>query len=175
MLELWKMRRARKAVLAAILPLVQRTRFVHGHISDDAWLEAYMVGFLSMLITLIAQRSVSSIGSDALGNVQADTWQEITGLPGSLFGEEMCLLSASGHRDFERGCHNAAMLVTAMTARRSTEGIAFVEPCLDGAMYGSLTDQMRIDEDVWTLWSDYFERARSRVSGLRDGQGRWER
>lgn len=168
MLEFWKMRRARKAVLAAILPLVQRTRFVHGHISDDAWLEAYMVGFMSMLITLIAQRSVGSIGTDALGNIQADTWQEITGLPGSLFGEEMCLLSACGHRDFERGCGNAARLIAAMTGQRGAEGVELADLGLGSAMFEPLTGQIRIDEDVWTLWSDYFVRAQPNISGGRD-------
>ncbi|MCV0429771.1 MAG: hypothetical protein K5905_30400 [Roseibium sp.] len=158
MLELWKSRRARKAAVATIRPLVERTRFANGNISDDRWMDAYMVGFLTMLITLIAQRRVDTIGSEALGIVQADAWQEITGLPGQLVGEEACLLSANGHRDFMRGCHNAGKLESALTAQSGFHWFNSGNPDLDGTVETGGTRRMLDDTEIHALWSEYFER-----------------
>ncbi|MES0812324.1 hypothetical protein ABLO27_22735 [Roseibium sp. SCPC15] len=158
MLELWKSWRARRAAVTTIRPLVERTRFVNGHITDDRWMDAYMVGFLTMLITLIAQRRVHSIGSDALGNVQADAWQDITGLPGELVGEEACLLSANGHRDFMRGCENAGKLETALTTQGGFQWFSSGHSDFDVTATSSEPRQMIDDNDIRALWSEYFER-----------------
>ncbi|MCX2721285.1 hypothetical protein [Roseibium salinum] len=140
--------------MTSIRPLVDRTRFTNGDIADDQWLDAYMVGFLTMLITLIAQRRVQSIGSEALGIVQAAAWRDITGLPGELIGEEACLLSADSHGDFEQGCRNAATLYSVLMAQGqgSTAATATVEE--DAAGLLPALD----DSDIHALWSDYFER-----------------
>lgn len=158
MLELWKSRRARKAAVKTIRPLVERTRFVNGQITDDRWMDAYMVGFLTMLITLIAQRRVHSIGSEALGIVQADAWQEITGLPGELVGEEACLLSANGHREFMRGCTNAGKLESALTAQSGSLWFSSENPDIDNVSTAGNSQRMLDNNDIRTLWSEYFER-----------------
>ena len=157
MLEFWRTWRARKAAVDIIRPLVERTRFVNGRIDERDWMDAYMIGFMAMLITLVAERHFRSIGQDALGNVQADAWQEITGLPGALVGEEICLLSSTRDPEFELGCENAAAFVAALAAPHDVDvgnpGAAFVGSASAGQFY----DQQG-DRDVWALWSDYFGR-----------------
>ncbi|MBA5775977.1 hypothetical protein H2509_02415 [Stappia sp. F7233] len=165
MLEMWKARRARKAAVATILPLVERSRFRSGQFSDSHWLDAYMVGFLVMLITLVAQRRVHSLGSDTLGNVQADAWQEITGLPGNIVGEEACLLSATGHRDFERGCENASKLMNAIISGAERHPSSEESGNLGGAIYDDdasaalppgLGDTEH-DRNLQSMWREFFE------------------
>ena len=156
MIRLWNTWRARKAAVSAIRPFVERTRFANGEISEDRWLDAYMIGFVTMLITRIATDRVHAIDTEALGIVQANAWQDITGLPGELMGEEACLLSAGNHSDFCRGCQNAESLVAAMSAvrLRRWEGTE---------KSGSENDHPNLrpdvdDQDIQSLWSDYFEK-----------------
>lgn len=165
MLEIWKARRARKAAVATILPLIERSRFRGNQFSDSHWLDAYMVGFLVMLITLVAQRRVHSLASDALGNVQADAWQEITGLPGNLVGEETCLLSAAGHRDFERGCENATRLMDALISGAERDPSPEAGGGLGGAVFDANASatlppglgDTEHDRHLQMLWREYFE------------------
>lgn len=155
MLDFWNTWRARKAAVSTILPLVQRTRFVNGEIADDRWLDAYMIGFLTMLITRLATERVHSIGTESLGIVQAAAWQDITGLPGELMGEEACLLSAGNHADFCRGCHNADILARALAAGKGAQWFRAPVSLLDsdGPDHRTAVD----DGDIRALWSDHFE------------------
>lgn len=162
MLELWKARRARKAAVSTLAPMIERTRFRRGRFAENDWLDAYMVGFLVMLITLIAQRRVSSLQSDTLGIVQADAWAELTGLPGELVGEETCLLSSIGHRDFERGCENAVTMMNAMIAHADQER-GRSSPFAGDYSTDELTNpppglgDSDHDRHLQNLWRDYFE------------------
>lgn len=120
-------------------------------------MDAYMIGFMAMLITLIAQRRFRSIGQDALGNVQADVWQAISGLPGALVGQEICLLSSTRDPEFELGCQNATAFVAALAASHDVDaadpGAAFT-----GSVGAGQFSLEQGDCDVWALWSDYFGR-----------------
>ena len=53
-----------------------------------------------MLITFIATRSTGPLDTDDLAAVQVGAWTDITGMPGDLFGEEICFLSASNDNRF---------------------------------------------------------------------------
>jgi|GEM_PF-1177022 len=162
MLDFWNTRRARKAAVSTILPLVQRTRFVNGEIADDRWLDAYMIGFLTMLITRLATERVHSISTEALGIVQAAAWQDITGLPGELMGEEACLLSAGNHADFCRGCENADILARALTAGKIGNWFGPSVSLVDSNTTGQ---RSAIDDgDISALWSDHFEQPIFRMS-----------
>jgi hypothetical protein len=112
---LWKAGRGRRAAVATIAPLVERSRMRLNGIADTAWLDPYLVGFIVMLITLIAQRKVSVLDSHSLGIVQREAWAEITGLKAELIGEEVLHLSATGHRDFAAGCRNAVAFHEALS------------------------------------------------------------
>lgn len=126
MWQLWKARRARRAALRAIAPLVAGTRLRLDGIADRAWSDPYVVGFLAMLATLAAERRVGGLSPDILGLVQAETLAAIAGLPADTLGERIFTLSAAGDHRFEIGRCNA--LLFAAGAPPLPEGGAAGEP-----------------------------------------------
>jgi hypothetical protein len=149
MLQLLRVRRARKAAVAAIHPHVERSRAqLHG-ISEGAWRDPYVIGFLAMLITLVAQRSERRLGEQALGLVQLDAWEEITGTKTSNIGEDICLLSATGDTAFRAGCDNALLVFEAIEA----EGLG--RDSLRHPDVGQGPDAPASPST--TLWSRYFD------------------
>lgn len=106
-LDLSKVRRARKAACAVISPMVAKSRHRLGEIPDAAWASPYVVGFMVMLITIIAKTEIGKIEGQTLCIVQAKAWEDITGIKSGLIGEDVLLLSAARNREFETGCHNA--------------------------------------------------------------------
>jgi hypothetical protein len=102
--------RARKAAVALIRPAVEDLRARRGGISDAIWLEPYMVGFMSMLITIFARWEAPSTDDAALGRIQERAWQEITGLRYPI-GREILLLSQAQDEQFATGCRDAATVV----------------------------------------------------------------
>ncbi|MXN66662.1 hypothetical protein GR183_17230 [Stappia sp. GBMRC 2046] len=157
MLELWKARKARKAAVATIAPMVRRSEFQGSRITDHHWLDAYMIGFVMMLISLVARRRVHSIDDDTLGIVQAEAWEEITGLPGNVGGEEACLLSVNGHRDFQRGCLNAIAFMDAMTAGDAGFAPDPRLPEIPGAGGEPSGAGSERDRQLMELWHEFFE------------------
>lgn len=121
MLDVWRARRGRKVAVAAIAPLVESSRRKLNGLAQSDYLEPYIVGFLSMLITLVARRTMAAATDDAVGLVQAEAWGEITGLGSDSIGEEICLLSSSGDVDFYSGCSAAAQFFE-MSCRPSADG-----------------------------------------------------
>jgi hypothetical protein len=150
MFQLFKARRARRAAISIICPLVERSRWkLHG-IPESAWLDPYMVGFLSMLITLVAKDKASNLDVDALGLVQLEAWKEITKLEMNDIGEEICLLSMDHNNVFQAGCDNAVLLFDAI-----------MEPGGASGMMDDSTDELPpcgFPNDVVTaLWKRVFE------------------
>lgn len=111
-LDLSKVRKARRAACTVISPMVTRSRQRLGAIPDAAWSTPYMVGFMVMLITIIAKTEVGKIEGQPLCLVQTKAWEIITGMRSDLIGEDVLLLSAARNRDFESGCHNAMALAS---------------------------------------------------------------
>ncbi|MCW5567025.1 MAG: hypothetical protein KIS84_02215 [Dokdonella sp.] len=149
MLQWLRVRRARKAAVAAINPHVERSRSrLHG-ISDAAWRDPYVVGFLAMLITLVAQKEESRLGDQALGLVQLDAWEEITRVKTSNIGEEICLLSANGDTAFLSGCRNAQRMFDAFAAEPSVgDGVSA------GEAEPSAGTQSGAASQLWSLLFD---------------------
>jgi hypothetical protein len=116
MFGLWKVRRARKAAVALIAPFVEesQSRFAT-QLTEHVWLEPYMVGFISMLISLVAERTTGRLDSQSAGLVQLEAWQDVTGFPSHLIGEEICLLSSGNDRRFSYGCLNASRFMEELT------------------------------------------------------------
>ena len=54
-LEWSRTRKARRAAVAAISPIVEDSRHRLGGISDVAWSDPYIIGFMVMLISIIAR------------------------------------------------------------------------------------------------------------------------
>src|SRR5271165_5633566 len=113
MFGLWKSRRARNAACGMIGPLLNQS-MQRGAIPDTAFRDPYIIGFLSMLITLIAKRQVGPLGAASLAAVQAKAWTDITGADGALVGEEICFLSAGHDKAFDLGCRNATRFFEAV-------------------------------------------------------------
>ena len=67
MFQLLRARRGRKAAVAAIAPQVDASRHRLTGIPDAIWLEPYVVGFITALITLIARETVGSLSVRAMG------------------------------------------------------------------------------------------------------------
>jgi hypothetical protein len=105
MFRVLKTQRARRSAVAAISPFVKRSRAAR-EIPDSLWFEPYFVGFMGMLITLMASRD-QSLDTDDLAAVQSGSWAAITGMRADLIGDEICSLSADHDVRFELGCRNA--------------------------------------------------------------------
>ncbi|MGO4705587.1 hypothetical protein AB4072_07405 [Microvirga sp. 2MCAF38] len=150
MLQLWKARRGRKAAVAAITPFVARTRVNFGGIPDSAWCDAYLVGFLAMLATLLAHEVVSDMRSDALGLVQAETLAELSGLRTALLGEGIFTLSLDRDEQFEEGCQMASAFYSALHS---------VAPELRAS-----------DPEILSLWRQYFDEHLVVIPGALDGE-----
>jgi hypothetical protein len=145
---LWKAFRGRRAAAGQIIPLVDGTRLRLGNIPDTAWHDPYVIGFLGMLITFIATRSIGPLDTDDLAAVQAGAWTDITGMPGDLVGEEICFLSASNDNRFILGCRNAESFVGALAAT-GRQGERLDE--------GAAASQSADLEVRSALWSRYFD------------------
>ena len=149
MFGLWKTYRVRRAATAEIIPFVDGSRRRLGGIPDSAWHDPYVVGFLGMLITIIAVRE-ASLDTDDLAAVQAGAWGEITGMPRDAFGEELCFLGASQDNRFVSGCRDAESFFHALDDfdHQRTPGFDA------GAETLTALDE---SEAKSTLWSRYFD------------------
>ena len=152
MFGLWKTYRVRRAAAAEIIPLVDGTRRRLGSIPDTTWHEPYVVGFIGVLITMIALRKAGSLGTDDLAAVQAGAWTDITGMPKDIFGEEICFLGASQDSRFMFGCRNAETFFHALDAARR-QG----EQNLGGGADASPAPASAEHEVRSALWSRYFD------------------
>jgi hypothetical protein len=131
-------------------------------IAETAWLDPYLIGFIVMLITLVAKRKVSVLDSHSLGIVQREAWAEITGLKAELIGEEVLHLSAIGHRDFEAGCRNAIAFHEVLSQTSGDEDLLDFPVAIakatspfrpQGKEQTSVTENMSIA----ALWHQYFD------------------
>jgi hypothetical protein len=164
MLGLWKARRGRRAAVAAITPFVQGSRSRLNGMVDLAWLDAYMVGFMVMLITFVVRREVGILETQALGLVQCEAWGEITGMNPDLIGEEVLLLSAARHKNFEQGCRNAIAFgealygnTTAMPADQSAVQDMVFNGTLQINDHAVSDDVLETSAIVATLWGHCFD------------------
>jgi hypothetical protein len=149
MLGLWKTYRGRRAAADSIAPLVEASRRRLGGIPDSVWQDPYVIGFLGMLITLIASRNNTSLSSEDLAAVQAGAWADITGRSGDVLGEDICFLAAANDNRFVTGCRDAETFIQSLNVAgpeseelAERETVSFVP---DGS------------EARLVLWSRYFD------------------
>lgn len=108
MIRPWRTAQAVRAATTVIGPLVAASRARVGPVPESAWLQPYMLGFMAMLIALVAaHRTQGRIDSDQLGLAQIRAFARITGVMDDSVGEQLCLLSAAGDESFLSGCRNA--------------------------------------------------------------------
>lgn len=147
MWQLLQARRGKKAAVGFIEPLVSASRRgTLTEIPERAWLTPYMVGFMAMLISLVAQRAASGLSSDVLGLVQVEAWQRITGFKQHPIGEDICLFSTDRNHEFENGCSSARRFL----ADLDQAGL-HVRP--DSQENGTGFDRTTAK----ALWAEYFE------------------
>jgi hypothetical protein len=106
-IELARIRKARKAAVATISPIVERSRHRLGAISDAAWSDPYMIGFMVMLVSIIARVESGRLTRNSMSHVQCKVFEDITSMRSDVMAEELLLLTTSRNRDFELGCRNA--------------------------------------------------------------------
>lgn len=122
--SLWKAYRARRAAARLLRPFIDRSRALAGPASEPNWSKAYVVGFLTTLITLAAQDAVGELDENALGLVQLETWIELTDVPGDLIGERILSLSLNDDVDFAEGCRGALTFGRALVGTANLQRIA---------------------------------------------------
>jgi hypothetical protein len=129
------------------------------------------VGFLVMLITLLAKREVDALDSQALGLVQSEAWTEITEMRSDLIGAEVIHLSVAGHKVFELGCRDAVAFDLALHGT----SIAGVFDLGSGMMDDTLSAcadnparQISENQDILALWDHYFETGMAMHAGTPD-------
>lgn len=162
--NLSRSRRARLAAEGAISPLVEKSRLRLGAIPDAAWSDPYIIGFMMMLITIIARMEVGRIDSETICHVQAKAWLDITGQE-SPIGEEVLLLSAANNPHFETGCRNAADFASFLVSRSVLlRGGDDRNESLDvrGGRHGT---EASARFDVLAAWENYFDRRLPLESG----------
>jgi len=156
---LWTARRGRRAAVATISPLVARSRHRLDGIPDEAWFDPYIVGFMMMLITLTARRTVTISDSHTLGTVQAEAWTQITRMSANTIGEETLHLSAAEHQAFEAGCRNAIAFDLALYGT-SVAGVTEAMPhSIDEVEFTADEPPHNAvgRERILALWQHYFE------------------
>ena len=151
MFQLWKARKGRKAVLATLAPFIEGSEVRLGRIPAAAWHDAYILGFVSMLASLEARMALEgSLGSLALGLIQAETVAMLSGEPAGLHGEEILMLSMEGDPRFLNGCNQAVVFHAAL--QRSHR--AFVDPSRRNEWK---SDTPYLQDDLDALWLELFE------------------
>lgn len=105
--DLIQERRASKAAVAALAPMLRHSRQRMGGIGDDVWVDPYVVGFLVMLISIAARLEIADIGEAPLRRVQARAWRAVTSARGELMTEQLAVFDATRDDDFVRGCQDA--------------------------------------------------------------------
>jgi hypothetical protein len=116
-----------------------------------------------MLITLVAAMRVGRrLSHEQLGLVQLKAWQQITGLVDERIGEDILMLSASGHEDFLQGCENAAAFLRemdhAVAILNDEFGAAQQSPFEASHRQASSQASVANRAHVEALWERYFER-----------------
>lgn len=158
-LEWSRTRKARRAAVAAISPIVEGSRYRLGGISDVAWSDPYIIGFMVMLISIIARMESGRISADALCLVQCRAWEDITAMQSDLMAEQLLLLSTDRNRDFELGCHNAAAFSSVLfgtTTLQEGAGLPSAERWPD-RLESEPTAILAQREDVNSVWAQFFD------------------
>jgi hypothetical protein len=157
-MELSRVRRARKAAVATISPIVESSRHRLGAISDAAWSDPYLIGFMVMLISIIARIESGRITQNSMSLVQCKAWEDITSTTSDVMAEELLLLSTSRNRDFELGCRNAAAFGSILFGKPVlSEGTGVPQDQPHGLLEVELMEPFAQREDVSTAWTQFFD------------------
>lgn len=137
--------------------MVEASRQRLGGISDASWSDPYIIGFLVMLISIVARMESGRISAEAMCSVQCRAWDDITAHKTDIVAEQLLHLSTDRDRDFEQGCRDAAAFSTVLLGSETLQegtGLASLTQwvsTLDG-------DSARSQQDeVVAAWAHFFE------------------
>jgi hypothetical protein len=83
-----RVRKARKAAVTVISPIVEKSRHRLGGISEVAWSNPYVIGFMVMLISIIARIASGKIDGNSLRLVQCRAWEDINRMRSDMMAED---------------------------------------------------------------------------------------
>jgi hypothetical protein len=156
MWQFLQIRKGCRAAIATISPFVEDSRRRLGEIYEEVWLDPYMIGFMAMLITLAAQKTTKSLGSQSMGHIQSEAWARITGLNRDIVGEQISYLSGSSSQDFSAGCRDASAFFNSLSGAPIDDSAIDLNTAvrslsLDGAKMNELNVGARA---LWVLYFD---------------------
>lgn len=102
-----RIRRTSRHVVATLEPLVRASRRRLNDIPASAWLDPYVLGFMAMLITVVARAEVRSLSDIELAALQGRAWSALTDMNADLFGPEVMALAEARNEAFLSGCRDA--------------------------------------------------------------------
>jgi hypothetical protein len=157
MLTPLRVRRASKAAVRLVGPLVANSQRRLNGIPPSTWADPYVIGLVMTMITIAARLESGAVEGQMLCKVQQDAWAKITGMRATLIGEDVLLLSASQHSDFERGCRDAVDFGRHFyrSAHEVSDYHAAVEGGLDWPQTG-LQETMYANAQE-RIWADCFD------------------
>jgi len=158
-LEFSRTRKARRSAVATISPIVEGSRQRLGGISEVAWSDPYIIGFLVMLISIVARLESSRISGNSLCVVQCRAWEDITASTSDLMAEQLLLLSTDRNRDFELGCSNAAAFGAIFFGTETLHeggGLTNLEKWSDKPEDETIASFAQ-REDVAAAWTQFFD------------------
>ena len=151
-----EVRRGRRAAVATISPLVERSRTSLNGIPDIAWRDPYLVGFMLTLITIVARIESRALQDHDLSLVQSQTWKAITGMDADLIGEDALTFSNSHPREFQHGCYSATMVASRLCGAAAVASIGY-EPWQDTVAAEGNPDERCMDALATGSWADAFD------------------
>lgn len=118
LLDLWRTRRARSAVLASLRPFEASLQRM-GQENPRAVASPYLIGFLLACVSGLARDASPSLGTEGTGAVQLEVCAALTGVPHTLLAERLVCLSLGEDAQFVMGCSDAIPFHAILTAART--------------------------------------------------------
>jgi hypothetical protein len=118
MLNLMKIRPARRAALAALKPFLIQPNIVAKAVLPTDWLHPHVLGFMSTAVTLIAEAANGPFRNHTLAAIQASVLATVTGEAAQLIGEEITHYSSTNDPEFAEGCQTAHHFIATLEYER---------------------------------------------------------
>ena len=120
--NLWRVFLARREAVQRLRPFVDRATLESGACNESRWLSPYVLGYVITAITIVARGSVAALEDEALGLVQIEAWEQLTGLDGARAGERMLGFSLGNDSGFVQGCSDGLAFGHLLMGRSPTIG-----------------------------------------------------
>jgi hypothetical protein len=141
--DLWRTRRARIAVLAALRPFEESLRRI-GREDPRSMDSPYLAGFLLAAVSGLARDACPGIGTEGVGAVQLDVCSALTGVPRTVLAERLLSLSLGEDAEFVLGCSDAVAFHAVVVAA--------------GAEPRDAADPGPASQEAQALWERFVER-----------------